>query len=97
MSIFISFRGFSQKSWRKLYDSYRKCLRMISDADVSGTGTTKIPKCKYFKELSILKDIMSGRETCSNFPQPMKTQSATLPSGTSQLGLGLQSQLSTSP
>ena len=24
---------------------------MISDADVSGTGTTKIPKCKYFKEL----------------------------------------------
>ena len=41
----------------------------------SGSGTTKLPMCDYFIELSFLRDIVTGRKTETNVPTETITHS----------------------
>ena len=55
-----------KRRWKNLRDGMMRCLKKISDGQKSGAGATKIPTCKFFKQLVFLRDFVSNRETESN-------------------------------
>ena len=65
-----------QKLFEKLRDNYRRCLRKREKLTRSGAENKKLPSCEYFAQLSFLKDIMTGRTTCSNIPPFMSPPSS---------------------
>jgi hypothetical protein len=44
----------------------------------SGCAGTKLPTCKYFVELSFLRDIVTGRKTESNIPTEITTPTSSV-------------------
>ncbi|XP_057310469.1 uncharacterized protein LOC130648434 [Hydractinia symbiolongicarpus] len=52
-----------KKTFEKLRDNYRRCLRKRS-----GSGVKKLPVCEYFKELSFLRDILTTKPKETNLP-----------------------------
>ena len=66
-----------KKEWEKLKDNYRKCIQRRDRMTKSGSGSTKLPVCNFFKELSFLKDISSNRKGTSNVPNSTLNQTNT--------------------
>ena len=40
--------------WKNKLDGFTRCLKKTKDNQRSGSGNTKIPICKFFKELEFL-------------------------------------------
>ena len=55
-----------KKIWKNLRDNLSKCLKKRDLLTRSGAGATELPRCKFFKELQFLKDVISNRATQSN-------------------------------
>lgn len=64
--IFIISATYAKNKWKNLCDSYKKCLDRERDINRSGSGATKPPRCRYYRQLSFLRDTLSNRTTHSN-------------------------------
>ncbi|CAB4034631.1 transcription factor Adf-1-like [Paramuricea clavata] len=56
--------------WKNLCDSYKKCMDRERDNNRSGSGATKTPRCRYYNQLSFLRDNLCNRSTHSNVTLP---------------------------
>lgn len=57
---------FLKKTWKNLRDGLSKCVKKRELLTRSGTGTSKLPICKLYKQLLFLKDSVSNRKSDSN-------------------------------
>ena len=56
--------------WKNLCDSYKKCLDREREISKSGSGARKTPTCRYYKQLSFLRNVVTNRQTISNVILP---------------------------
>ena len=57
---------FIKAKWKNLYDGFKKCLDRQREATRSGAGYVKPPTCRFYNELTFLRNVITNRKTLSN-------------------------------
>ena len=68
---------FIKAKWKNLCDSYKKCLDRERELSKSGSSSFKPPRCRYYKHLEFLRDVVTNRQTISNVSLPPLSPSPT--------------------
>ena len=61
-----------QKLWTNLWENFRKCIKKREQRTRSGAGSSKLPTCNYFTELSFLTDTLKNKPTDSNLDRAIR-------------------------
>ena len=65
-----------KKRWKNLRDGMMKFIKKIDAATRSGSGSSRLPTCKYFESLLFIRDTVSNKPTESNLHMPTANQNS---------------------
>eukprot|EP00795_Rhopilema_esculentum_P017397 gene17397-8996_t len=68
-----------KSKWKNLCDSYKKCLDREREFSKSGSASFKQPRCRYYDQLTFLRDVITNRQTISNLALPSSSPLSPLP------------------